>query len=330
MLQYRAEFDAVVTFLNGGGLQAQGFRVDVPHSDVTEAEIRSLFVAACRLLMVDRVELSQVRVFAEPHKGSGGSVAATTVQRSAQGAPAGAATTFVELNHVISAGLITYPGLPGPEISEFLSREDSRSRYAEGTEFAIGRISMVGNTGTYLDSPFHRYADGTDLAGLPLDRLADLPAVVVRVIGSGVRGVDVGALAALDVAGRAVLLHTGGDRHWATPAYAEDAPFLTGAGARWLAEQGAALVGIDAVNIDDISPGAGGARPAHSILLAAGIPVVEHLTGLEQVPPTGARFTAVPPRISGFGTFPVRAYASVPVAEPHDHLRSAGWLPTGA
>ena len=317
MLQYRAEFDAVVTFTNGGGLQAQGFRVDVPHGDVTEAEIRSLFVAACRLLMVDRVELSNVRVFAEPHQGSGGSVAA----------PAGAATTFVELNHVISAGLITYPGLPGPEISEFLSRDDSRSRYAEGTEFAIGRISMVGNTGTYLDSPFHRYAGGTDLAGLPLDRLSDLPAVVVRVIGSGVRGVDVGALAALGVAGRAVLLHTGGDRHWATPAYAEDAPFLTGAGAQWLVEHGAALVGIDAVNIDDISPGAGGTRPAHSILLAAGIPVVEHLTGLEQLPPTGARFTAVPPRISGFGTFPVRAYASVPVAEPHDHLRSAGWLP---
>jgi kynurenine formamidase len=318
VLQYRAEFDAVVTFLNGGGLQAQGFRVDVPHSDVTEAEIRSLFVAACRLLMVDRVELSNVRVFAEPHKGSGGSVAA----------PAGAATTFVELNHVISAGLITYPGLPGPDISEFLSRDDSRSRYAEGTEFTIGRISMVSNTGTYLDSPFHRYAGGTDLAGLPLDRLADLPAVVVRVIGSGVRGVDAGALAALGVAGRAVLLHTGGDRHWATPAYAEDAPFLTGAGAHWLVEHGAALVGIDAVNIDDISPGAGGARPAHSILLAAGIPIVEHLTGLEQLPPTGARFTAVPPRISGFGTFPVRAYASVPVAEPHDHLRSAGWLPT--
>jgi arylformamidase len=317
VLQYRAEFDAVVTFLNGGGLQAQGFRVDVPHSDVTEAEIRSLFVAACRLLMVDRVDLSNVRVFAEPHKGSGGSVAA----------PTRAATTFVDLNHVISAGLITYPGLPGPEISEFLSRDESRSRYAEGTEFTIGRISMVGNTGTYLDSPFHRYAGGTDLAGLPLDRLADLPAVVVRVLGSEVRGVDVGALAALDVAGRAVLLHTGGDRHWATPAYAEDAPFLTGAGAQWLVEHGAALVGIDAVNIDDISAGAGGTRPAHSILLAAGIPIVEHLTGLEQLPPTGARFTAVPPRISGFGTFPVRAYASVPVVEPHDHLRSAGWLP---
>ncbi|HET6531222.1 MAG TPA: cyclase family protein, partial [Actinoplanes sp.] len=202
-------------------------------------------------------------------------------------------------------------------------------RYAEGTEFTIGRISMVSNTGTYLDSPFHRYADGTDLAGLPLERLADLPAVVVRTVGSGARAVDVGALAALDVAGRAVLLHTGGDRRWATPAYAVDAPYLTEAGATWLAEHGAALVGIDAVNIDDISPDGGGRRPAHSILLGAGIPIVEHLTGLEDLPPTGARFTAVPPRVAAFGTFPVRAFATVPAVEPHDHLRSGGWLPTG-
>jgi arylformamidase len=323
MLQHRAEFDAVVTFLNGGGMQVQGFRVDVPHGEVTQAEIAALFVASCGLLMVDRVDLTGVRVFAEPHKGTRGGPSDAT---AGPPLPPGR-TTWVELNHVIAAGLTTYPGLPGPEISDHLSRQDSRATYAPGTEFLIGRISMIGNTGTYLDSPFHRYGDGTDLAGLPLERLADLPTVVVRTIGSGVRGVDVGALAALDVAGRAVLLHTGGDRHWATPEYAVDAPYLTAAGAGWLAEHGAALVGIDSVNIDDISPGNGGERPAHSRLLAAGIPIVEHLTGLENLPPTGARFTAAPPRVAAFGTFPVRAYAAVPLVEPHDHLRSAGWMP---
>jgi kynurenine formamidase len=322
VLQYRAEFDAVVTFSNGGGLQAQGFRVDVPHGDVTEAEIAALFVTSLNLLMVDRVSLSSIRIFAEPHKGTrGGPSDVTTFP-----AP-GNATRWVELSHVISAGMTTYPGLPGPEFTTHLSRSDSRSVYADGTEFEIDRMSLVGNTGTYLDSPFHRYGDGTDLAGLPLERLADLPAVVVRTIGSGVRGVDVGALAALGVAGRAVLLHTGGDRYWAQPEYAIDAPYLTRAGAQWLVDHGAALVGIDAVNIDDISPEARGERPAHSLLLAAGIPIVEHLTGLEDLPPTGARFTAAPPRVAAFGVFPVRAYAAVPEHEPHDHRRSAGWLP---
>jgi arylformamidase len=281
-------------------------------------------VASLSLLMTERVELSGVRVFAEPHKGTRGGPSDVT------SLPAARQTRWVELSHVISAGMITYPGLPGPEITPHLTRADSRAVYAQGTEFAIDRLSMVGNTGTYLDSPFHRYGDGADLAGMPLERLADLPAVVVRTVGSGVRAVDVGALAALDVAGRAVLLHTGGDRHWAAPEYAIDAPYLTGAGAQWLVDHGAALVGIDAVNIDDVSPSAGGERPAHSLLLAAGIPIVEHLTGLAELPPTGARFTAAPPRVAAFGTFPVRAYASVPRYEPHDHTRSAGWLPGAA
>jgi kynurenine formamidase len=237
---------------------------------------------------------------------------------------------WVELSHVISAGMVTYPGLPGPEITPHLTREASRANYAEGTEFAIDRVSMVGNTGTYLDSPFHRYAGGTDLAGLPLERLADLAAVVVRTVGGGVRGVGVDALADSTVAGCAVLLHTGGDRQWGTPEYAADAPYLTRDGAAWLVDHGAALVGIDAVNIDDISPDARGGRPAHSLLLAAGIPIVEHLTGLAELPPTGARFTAAPPRVAGFGTFPVRAYAAVPAEEPDDQRRSGGWLPTSS
>ena len=217
---------------------------------------------------------------------------------------------IVELSHVITAGMTTYPGLPGPDVTPHLTREDSRKSYAPGTEFAIDRVSMVGNTGTYLDSPFHRYADGTDLAGLPLSSLVDLPAVVVRTAGSSERGVGVGALAALDVTGAAVLLHTGGDAAWGTDAYADDAPFLTAEGAAWLVDHGAALVGIDSVNIDDITQV--GERPAHSLLLAGDIPVVEHLTGLDQVPPLGARFTAAPPRFARFGTFPVRAFAVVP------------------
>jgi arylformamidase len=217
---------------------------------------------------------------------------------------------FVELSHVISAGMVTYPGLPAPEVTPYLTRETSREVYAPGTEFVIDWVRMLGNTGTYLDSPFHRHADGPDLAGLPLEKLADLPAVVVRTAGSGRRAVGIEDLAGHDVAGCAVLLHTGGDAAFGTPAYGVDAPFLTGDGAQWLAAQGAALVGIDAVNIDEIIQR--GERPVHTVLLAAGIPIVEHLTGLDLVPDTGARFTAAPPRFAEFGTFPVRAYAQLP------------------
>ncbi|GAA4606337.1 kynurenine formamidase [Actinoplanes octamycinicus] len=306
MTEYRAVFDATVTFSNGGGLKADGFRVDLPGPDATEQQVGELFLASLGLLLTDTVEITNLEVIAEAHRGTRGGPSA------AAPGPTAPAWRHVDLSHVISAGMTTYPGLPGPEITPHLSREESRKTYAPGTEFAIDRISMVGNTGTYLDSPYHRYPDGADLAGLPLDGLVDLPAVVVRTAGAGVRGVDVGALAAHDVTGRAVLLHTGGDAGWGTPGYARQAPYLTEAGARWLVEHGARLVGIDSVNIDDVE-GSPGERPAHTLLLAAGIPIVEHLTGLDQVPPHGARFTALPPRVAGFGTFPVRACAAVPV-----------------
>ena len=307
--EYRAVFDAVVTFSNGGGLSAEAFRVDVPGPEVTAGEVGDLFVASLGLLLTERVEVRGLQIVPEPHRGTRGGP-------SAGGGPVDAdgPHDFVELSHVVTDGMVTYPGLPGPQITPHLTREASRAVYAPGTEFAIDRITMVGNTGTYLDSPYHRYPDGTDLAGLPLEVLADLPAVVVRTAGTGRRAVDVGALAAHEVRGRAVLLHTGGDAAWGTPGYAVDAPYLTEAGARWLVDHGSRLVGIDAVNIDDIArtdSAAPGARPAHTVLLAAGIPVVEHLTGLDRLPPHGARFTAVPPRIARFGTFPVRAYAAV-------------------
>ena len=306
MTEYRAELDAEVTFSNGGRLTAEGFRVDLPGPDATEREIGELFVACLGLLMTESVDLSRVRVFPEPHKGARGRPSGTS--RSA-GSAGERKWHVVELSHVIEAGMTTYPGLPGPEVTPHLTREASRAFYAAGTEFAIDRVNMVGNTGTYLDSPYHRYRAGTDLAGLPLSSLADLPCVVVRTLGSATPAIDVGALAGYEVASRAVLLHTGGDEHWGTPRYGEDAQYLTEDGARWLVEHGARLVGIDAVNIDDTTTRA---RPAHSVLLGAEVPVVEHLTGLGQLPPTGARFTAAPPRFAAFGTFPVRAYAAVP------------------
>ena len=303
MTEYRASFDATISFSNCGGLTAHGFRVDAPSPDVSEAELAALFVASLGLLMTDTVELSHVEVFAEPHKGTRGGPS----DRS--GPEPGAGGRLVELSHVIRAGLITYPGLPGPAITPYLTREASRDHYAPGTEFAIDKLTMLGNTGTYLDAPYHRCPGGADLSSIPLARTVGLPAVVVRVTGAGQYGIGVGALAALDVRGAAVLLHTGDDARFGSPAYADGRHFLSRAGAEWVAAHGAALVGIDALNIDDTEDGT---RAAHTLLLAAGIPVVEHLTGLGQLPPSGAWFTAVPLRVEGLGTIPVRAFARLP------------------
>jgi kynurenine formamidase len=214
---------------------------------------------------------------------------------------------LVDLSHVVEDGMVTYPGLPGPVITDHLSREASRERYAPGTEFHIGRIDMIANTGTYLDSPSHRWADGADLAGLALESLALLRGVVVRSTGPAI---DASAFAGVDVAGAAVLVHTGWDAHWATERYGgPGAPFLTSDAAAALVDGGAALVGIDSVNIDDT---ADGTRPAHTALLRAGIPIVEHLRGLELLTDGEAfTFTAVPVAVRGMGTFPVRAFAAV-------------------
>ena len=216
------------------------------------------------------------------------------------------AVRFIDLSHTIESGMITYKGLPAPLICDHLSREQSRSVYAPGTEFQIGRIEMVSNTGTYLDTPFHRFADGTDLSGLALESVSDLPGVVVRVDASPHRAVERAHFGAIEVQGRAVLVHTGWDRHWRTDQYFEGFPFLTEEAALYLRDAGAALVGIDSHNIDDTSTGT---RPVHTTLLRAGIPIVEHMTNLGALPLRGFRFTAVPPKISGMGTFPVRAHA---------------------
>ena len=202
--------------------------------------------------------------------------------------------------------MVTYPGLPAPHICDFLSREASRGRYGTDTTFQIGRIDLIANTGTYIDSPFHRFADGRDIGQLRLEDLADIPALVVR--ASEARAIDVPALAGSGVRGRAVLVHTGWARHWRTERYGQGHPFLTAAAARYLREQGARLVGIDSLNIDDT---ADGERPVHTTLLSAGIPIVEHLRGLEELPASGFAFSAVPPPVRGMGSFPVRAYARV-------------------
>jgi kynurenine formamidase len=210
---------------------------------------------------------------------------------------------FVELSHDIEHGMITYPGLPAPSVSDWLSREASRARYAPETEFHLGRIDLLGNTGTYLDAPFHRFAEGHDIAGYPLERVANLAGVVVRVPE---RAVTVAHLTGRGLRGMAVLLHTGWDAHWRTERYGRGSPYLTAEGARHLVATGAALVGIDSLNIDDPEDGA---RPAHTALLAAGVPIVEHLCGLAALPDAGFRFFAVPPRVRGLGSFPVRAFA---------------------
>jgi len=218
----------------------------------------------------------------------------------------GLMSRLIDLSHDIETGMITYPGLPGPVISDHLSRSDSRDHYEPGTEFLIGRIEMVGNTGTYLDAPFHRFEDGLDLAGLVLEDVADLPGVCISAAGPEI-GPD--ALEGVDVGGRAVLFATGWDRHWLTDTYGDVAhPFVSAGLTDALIDGGAVLVGVDSVNIDDTS---GGSRPAHSGLLAAGIPVVEHLTGLDELVGSSFRFFAVPPKVREFGTFPVRAFAVV-------------------
>ena len=215
------------------------------------------------------------------------------------------AKRLVDLSHVIEAGMTTYKGLPGPLICDYWEREASRAFYDDGSTFQIGRIDMVANTGTYLDAPFHRYADGADLGALELAQLASLPGVAVR---SEAMAVDADAFEGLDVAGKAVLVHTGWDRHWRTEAYQADHPFLTEKAARLLAAGGAKLVGIDSHNIDDTR---GRSRPVHTILLGAGVLICEHMTNLAALPQSGFAFTAVPPKIAGMGTFPVRAFAQV-------------------
>ncbi|OJU41496.1 MAG: cyclase [Microbacterium sp. 69-10] len=305
MHDYRAVFDVRVSFVNGGSLSAEGFRLDVPDQNLSEEDVARLLVQHLGLALVGDVRFDRFEIVAEQHKGSRG-------MNDRSPLPLDTHHRLVDLSHTIREGLVTLPGVPSPVITSHLSREDSVQRYAPGTTFALDVISLPGNTGTYFDTPFHRYEDGSDLSAVELDSVVDLPAEVFHLTDATERGIPASVFYDRDVRGKAVLLHTGWDRHFGTPEYQEHAPFLREDGVDYLAEQGVRLVGIDSINIDDTSAEAGGERPAHTILLAAGIHIVEHLTGLAALPATGAAFTAVPLKVGHFGTSPVRAFAKVP------------------
>ncbi len=219
---------------------------------------------------------------------------------------------LIDLSHTVEHGLITYKGLPAPIICDYLSREASRKLYSPGTEFQIGKIEMVANTGTYLDSPFHRYADGKDLSELRLEQLASLPAI--KIVARDVPRIDAALIAKSlptkpsDMAGKAVLVETGWSRHWKTDQYYEGHPFLTEDAAQLLRDAGVVLVGIDSHNIDSTGDGS---RPVHSTLLRENILIVEHMADLHRLPQNAFKFSALPVKVKNFGTFPVRAFAEV-------------------
>ena len=290
----RVRFDFEVDFTNGGGIQGQDFRLDVEGDDIGDEALAEYIVRDMRLLMVGEVRILNKEIVEEEHK-------RVAPSRNGDRRP-----EIVDVSHTVEDGMITYKGLPAPIICDYLSREESRDHYAPGTEFQIGKIEMVANTGTYVDAPFHRFAEGKDLSELPLGSLADLEAVVVRHEAGKSRKIDADAFEGLgDVADRAVLVHTGWDRNWRTDAYYEGHPFLTREAAEYLVESGAAFVGIDSFNIDDTDDGE---RPVHTVLLGAEVPICEHMTRLDALPDTGSRFFATPVKVRGFGTFPVRAF----------------------
>jgi arylformamidase len=292
----RVRFDFEVDFSNGGGIQGQDFRLDIEGEDIADEDLADHIVRDMRLLMVGEVRILNKQIIEEAHK------------RVAPARDGEQDREIIDVSHEVEDGMITYKGLPAPVICDYLSRKESRSHYAEGTEFHIGKMELVANTGTYVDAPFHRFADGKDLAGLPLSSLADLDAVVVRHDTGRGRAIDRNTFEDLDLRTKAVLINTGWDARWRTDAYFEGHPYLTARAAEFLAVSGAALVGIDSLNIDDTDDGQ---RPVHTVLLGEEIPIVEHMRGLEKLPDRGARFFAVPVKVKDFGTFPVRAFGVV-------------------
>lgn len=290
----RVKFDFEIDFTNGGGIQGQDFRLDIDGDNIEDKALADYIVNDMRLLMVGEVRILNKEIINEAHK------------RGAVNFPID--PSYIDLSHVIYDGLITYKGLPAPIICDFLSREDSRSRYAPGTEFQIGKIEMVTNTGTYVDCPFHRYEDGKDLSEVELERFADLEGIVIRADHKNGLAITADAFKGKEIRNRAVLVHTGWDEYWATDKYYENHPFLTEDAALYLKSCGAKLVGIDSHNIDDTR---GNTRPVHSTLLREEILIAEHLCNLKNVPDEGFKFSAVPPKFKGAGTFPVRAFAKL-------------------
>ncbi|MBD2755122.1 cyclase family protein [Spirosoma validum] len=294
-MQKRVKFDFELYFTNGGSLKGDDFRIDIAGDDISDRELADYIVADLRLLMVGNVTILNKQILTEPHKRK------PINER-------GDRQLLIDLSHTIENGLITYKGLPAPIICDYLSREDSRQIYEPGTEFQIGKIEMVTNTGTYLDCPFHRFADGHDLSQVGLEAFTDLEGIVIRVPYTESLAVTTDHLQNYEIRNRAVLIHTGWDVHWNTDLYYANHPYVTAEAATYLRDCGVKLVGIDSHNIDDTT---GRSRPVHTTLLGANILIVEHLCNLSAVPDDGFTFSAIPPKFKGVGTFPVRAHAKI-------------------
>jgi arylformamidase len=301
LTQFRAELDFDINFSNGGSLHGEGFRIDIAGPAASDGELGAALVRDLGLLMTAEVRISRRRIFPERHKRAGPAVPDSAV-------PDPGGLRRADLSHVIEDGMITVPGLPAPRIrAQSVSAMLPPGRYTPGVSFAIGEITMCGNTSTYLDSPSHLLPAGDDLAALSLDRLTDLDAIVVDLTGTAVRAIGASHFLPYRLDGHAVLIRTGWDARWGSEEYHTGHPYLTSDAARHLVAAGVVLVGTDAPNIDDTGDPE---RPAHAVLLAAGVGICEHLTGLDVLPASGFRFSAVPPKVAGFGTFPVRAYAT--------------------
>ena len=289
----RVKFDFEVYFTNGGSLKGQDFRLDITGNDITDKELAEYIIADMRLLMVGETKILNKEIITEQHKR-----AAAEIKGEQQ--------VLVDLSHTIENGLITYKGLPAPIICDYLSREDSQYLYEEGTSFQIGKIEMVTNTGTYIDCPFHRFAEGKDLSEMALERFTDLEAVMIKIPYRQTQEITESHFKNHNLAQRAVLINTGWAERWNTEDYYTGHPYLTKGAAEYLQQCGVNLVGIDSHNIDDTK---GKARPVHTTLLGAEILIVEHLCNLDVLPVKGFTFSAIPPKFKGVGTFPVRAMA---------------------
>jgi kynurenine formamidase len=291
----RVKFDFEIEFTNGGGMQGHDFRLDIDGDTISDKDLADYIVKDMRLLMVGEVRILNKEIISEKHKRSPINNSSTH-------------SSFIDLSHTIEDGLVTYKGLPAPIICDYLSREESKEIYETGTEFQIGKIEMVSNTGTYIDCPFHRYEHGKDLFRVNIESLADMDGIVVRADYRKTRAIDANFFKGKEIRGRAVLVHTGWDVHWNTDEYFQNHPFLTEDAALYLQKCGVKLVGIDSMNIDNTQ---GKSRPVHSILLASDILIVEHLCNLGNLPNEGFTFSALPPKFKGVGTFPVRAMAKI-------------------
>jgi len=291
----RVKFDFEIYFTNGGSIKGEDFRLDIAGDHISDKELADYIVADLRLLMVGRTKILNKEIFNEVHKRK-------PVNEKAE------SDLFIDLSHTIEDGLVTYKGLPAPIICDYLSRENSKALYAEGTTFQIGKIEMVSNTGTYIDCPFHRFEDGKDLSEVGLECFTDLDAIVIRVPFSDTLEITEEHLKNYEIRNRAVLIHTGWDSRWNTEKYYEHHPYLTEGAAKYLKDCSVKLVGIDSHNIDNTK---GKTRPVHTTLLGAEILIVEHLCNLYLLPAEGFTFSAIPPKFKGVGTFPVRAMAKL-------------------